>query len=267
MISIFIWFLYISLRVLCILICLAWIDGGRAVFHAYPSLITQVRAAASLLFLRDFPKVSLHINTFMHLVNRAAITVALGVMHCHACKSYRILRRVAKVAEPSLLSISHPFLCISFSLSFVLVCAVVRDTRCPEWGFTLLFSFRAETRLWADSSRHNKLCAMSNAGPGRQAARRAMCRKMSVARLLSLFPTILLSLPRSGRLLLYRPSIKTPHCQTVPQPQMGVELTSHVQNALPGGDGRTREGLKTSSRGGEKIGASVQRWLINKVVS
>lgn len=132
---------------LYVLICLAWIDGGRAVFHAYQSLITQVLAMASLSFLRDFPKVSPHINTFMHLVNRAAITEALAVMHCLACKSYRMLRRVAKVAAPSLLSNSRAFLCISLSLSFVLVCTVVRDTRCPEWGFTSPFSFCAETRL------------------------------------------------------------------------------------------------------------------------
>jgi len=50
------------------------------------------------------------------------------------------------------------------------------------------------------------------------------------------------SLPRSGRLLLYSPSIKNSHCQAVLQPQMGVELTSHLQNALPGGDDGTDEG-------------------------
>ncbi len=135
----------------------------------------------------------------------------------------------------------------------------------PPNGFFLSSCFHPKQILACEpySSRHNKLCAVWNTGPGRQAARRAMCRKMSVARQLSFS----LSLPRSGRLLLYSPSIKNSHCQALLQPQMGIKLTSHLQNALPGGaEGRKREGVKDKQARRGEISESVRRWLINKVV-
>ncbi len=167
------------------------------------------------------PKVSLHINALMHSANRAAAPIAPGVMHYHAEVLPKAIEYSAAFSRCRRRAY-YPFHINFHIFPLARLClglSVCQRHQMPLNGVFLSSCFHPKQILACEpySSRHNKLCAVWNTGPGRQAARRAMCRKMSVARQLSFS----LSLPRSGRLLLYSPSIKNSHCQALLQPRWG----------------------------------------------
>lgn len=135
-----------------VLICFALINGRRGVFHAYQRLIAQVWEPPSLLVPCDFPKVSLHINALMHSANRAAVPVAPGVMHCRAGALWKAIEYSAafsRCRRQAYYPFSHPFSRLPPSLSSVLVCKSVRDTRCPWIGF--FFAVFIQSRYWPAS--------------------------------------------------------------------------------------------------------------------
>lgn len=141
-----------------LMFCIYWfvfarINGRRGVFYAYQCLIAQVRETPSLLVPCDFPKVSLHINTPMHSANRVAVPVAPEMMHCCAGALWKAIEysgAFSRCWRRAYYPFSHPFLRLPRSLSSVLVCMSVRDTRCPWMGiFSSLFSSQTDTGLRA----------------------------------------------------------------------------------------------------------------------
>ncbi len=97
----------------------------------------------------DFPKVSLHINALMHSANRAAAPIAPGVMHYHAEVLPKAIEYSAAFSRCRRRAY-YPFSHLPPSLSSVLVCLSVRDTRCPRMGFFLALVF-IPSRYWPAS--------------------------------------------------------------------------------------------------------------------
>ncbi len=146
---------------------------------------------------------------------------------------------------------SHPFSRLPPSLSSVLVCMSVRDHRCPWMGFFLALCFHPKQILACepDSSRHNKLCAMWNTGPGRQAARSCNVQEDECRP-----PALFLSLPpQVWKIAFYtalNQKLTLPSC-TAATDGGRAHLTS-TKHSPRWSRGKDEGGLKTSRREGEK---------------